>query len=443
MPGVAGEVPVPGTANGYQPGDLWRFRAKKGQPVIVDVEASRLGSDLDSWIEILDEEGNLLPRATLRSVARTFVTFRDHDARGANIRVEAWNELEINDYIYTGGQLLRIKAMPTHPDSDMIFFSRKGWRIGYLGTTPTHLPKGTPMYKVEIHPPEAQFPPNGFPVFRIPYANDDGGPGWGKDSHLWFDPPRDGIYHVRIQDARNRQASPNDLRFAYRLTIRPPEPSFTVQFDPQKPKVWRGGAVPITVTADRIDGFDGPISIRLEGLPSGLSAPATTIPAGEWTTAFALYADEKARTSPETGPIRLIATAQIGGREVTRRVTGGKPNIVDPGDIVTTTSTSEVRLVAGGEARLTVTIQRRNGFKGRVPLEVRGLPHGVKVKDIGLNGILINENETTRTFVLYAAPWVPPQDQPIVVLARREGKNTLHAARSVLLHVVQSKAAVK
>ena len=41
-----------------------------------------------------------------------------------------------------------------------------------------------------------------------------------------------------------------------------------------------------------------------------------------------------------------------------------------------------------------MNVERRNGFTGRIPLEVRGLPHGVRVLDIGLNGILITEKET-------------------------------------------------
>jgi hypothetical protein len=87
--------------------------------------------------------------------------------------------------------------------------------------------------------------------------------------------------------------------------------------------------------------------------------------------------------------------------------------------------------------KVTVRVDRRNGFKGRVPLDVRGLPHGVHVLDVGLNGILITENETTRTFVIYAEPWVQPTVHPFVVLARNERKGTEHAARSVLLKVIR------
>jgi len=62
------------------------------------------------------------------------------------------------------------------------------------------------MYKVGIHPPGSTFPPNGFPVFTLYYRNDDGGPGYGRDSRIFFDPPADGEYRVRIRDAAARAA---------------------------------------------------------------------------------------------------------------------------------------------------------------------------------------------------------------------------------------------
>ena len=98
-------------------------------------------------------------------------------------------------------------------------------------------------------------------------------------------------------------------------------------------------------------------------------------------------------------------------------------------------TTVEVTLKPGGQVKLTVRIERRAGFAGRVPVEVRGLPHGVHALDIGLNGILVNENETARTVVLYAEPWVQPMERPFVVLAKREGKGTEHAAKAVMLKV--------
>jgi hypothetical protein len=367
----------------------------------------------------------------LRSVSRTFTTFRDHDSSGPGIRIETWNDLAINDYLYVGNELVRIKALPRNPDDDCQFVSVAGQRQGFLDTTPAHHSLGTPMYKVTIHPPGTTFPPNGFPVIALPYRNDDGGPGYGKDSRLVFDVPADGEYRVRVGDARGLGGP----MYAYRLTVRPPRPSYDVSFKPTNPAVWKGNAIPVTVTADRSDGFDGPIDVRLDTLPAGLSAPATTIPASEESSAFALYAEPNATLPEKLPPLKLIAKAMIDGKEVTREATGGAPKVVEPGDLDTVTGQSDVSVVPGQQTRLLVKIERHNGHKGRVPLEVRGLPYGVRVLDIGLNGILITEKETSRTFVIYAEPWVKPIEHPFVVLSRRESTGNEYAAKSVLLKV--------
>jgi hypothetical protein len=198
--------------------------------------------------------------------------------------------------------------------------------------------------------------------------------------------------------------------------------------------VWKGGAVPLTVTATRIDGFDGPIRLSLNGLPGGFHAPATFVEPGQTTTAFALFAEADAAVPPNTS-IRLVAKGTVGGKEVVREVPLAGPKLVEPGDIVTTTRQSEVVIRPGAEARLVVDVERRNKFGGRVPVEVRGLPHGVRVLNVGLNGILLTERDTTREIVIYAEPWVKPTEHPVVVTAKREGKNTDHAAKSVLLKV--------
>src|SRR5712691_3557381 len=109
----------------------------------------------------------------------------------------------------------------------------------------------------------------------------------------------------------------------------------------------------------------------------------------------------------------LVARAKITGQDVVKQVAGGLPKVIDPGDIVTTTEKAEVTVKPGGQVTLMVHIERRNGFNGRVPVEVRGLPHGVRVLDIGLNGILITEKDTRRTIEIFCEPWVMPTEHPI------------------------------
>jgi len=411
--------------------DSWRIGAHKGETLLVEITARRLGSPLDSVIEITDDQGQLVPRATLRCLAKTYTTFRDHDSSSPGIRMETWNDLAVNDYLLVGNELVRIRALPKNPDDDCQLFSEGGQRRGYLGTTPTFHPMGEPMYKAAIHPPGTRFAPNGLPLVTLFYRNDDGGGNLGKDSQLIFDPPADGTYRVRVRDARGQGGA----LYSYRLTIRPPRPGFSLRFSPTKPSISKGSAAPINVTAERSEGYEGLIELRLDNLPPGLSAPATTIPGGENSTSFALFASPDMKMPATAKPLRLVGWAPIGGQEVQHTVDGDVPVLIEPGDLVTTTHQGEVSIRPGGQVRLTVAIERRNGFTGRVPIEVRGLPHGVRVLDIGLNGILVTPLETTRTMVLYADPWVEPTTHPFVVFARREGKNTEHAARSVLLRV--------
>ena len=441
--GTATLAAVPGTADGElaRPGESHRvrFRAKKGERLVVETAAARLGSPVDSFVEILDSDGKPVPKATLRCTARGSVCLRDRSSSDVGIRLETWDGMAMGDYLYADGEVMKIDELPMNRDDDCKFMVVEGKRVGYLGTTPKYHALGSTLYRVAAFPPGATFPPNGMPVFPLFERNDDGGPGYGKDSRVFFDPPADGEYVARVADA----AGAGGPGYAYRLTVRPPRPDFAVKFTPTAPDVWKGKAVPVTVTATRIDGFDGPIHVRFEGLTAPFRIPPTTVQPGRVTATTAIAAGDG--PAPAKSPkFRLMATAVIDGREVVREVTGGVPEVADNPNLVTSTDRTEVDLRPGGEARLKVTVERRNGFKDRVPLEVLGLPYGVRVMDIGLNGILVLPGQTEREVRLYAEPWVEPTDRPFVVVARggtpqaaaqRRGAGAEYAAPPLTLKV--------
>ena len=427
-PGLESPLTWPVTINGRcEPIGLWRFAAQAGQTIIAEVEARRLGSPLDSVIEILDLDQRPIPVATLRCVGQTFVTLRNHDSRGGGIRIENWDGFAINDYLFGNGELMRIFELPRNNDDDIRLFTAGGQRLGFLGTTTSYHGLGAPLYRVEVHPPGASFPPNGYPVFTLDARNDDGGAGFGKDSRLTFTAPRTGEYLIRISDARNR----SDPRLVYRLTLRLPRPDFDLRAEPKRPAIPKGGAVAVTVTANRRDGHHEAIPIEVLDLPPGVQAPPTAIPAGESSTTFALFADAEATLPAEMKPLVVVGTA--GGQ--TRRAEIGTVTLSDPGEIVTRTTEPALRLTPGGTVSLTVQIERRGEFKARVPIEVRGLPHGVRVQDVGLNGILITEADTERTMSIYCEPWVAPQLLQIAVVARSEKSGRGYAARGVRLEI--------
>jgi WD40 repeat protein len=425
---------VPGSADGIlaKPGatQLLRFPATRGQRLIVEVLASRIGSPLDSLIEILTEQGEPLQRATLRAVAQTAIVLRDHDSDKPGIRIETWNDLKTNDYLYAGSELMRIKALPKNPDDDCQFYQVDGKRVGFLDTTPTHHAMNETLYKVEIHPPGSTFPPNGLPVFPLPYFNDDGGPGFQRDSRIAFDPPATGTYQIRLRDTRGRGGD----HYAYRVTVRPPQPDFAINVNPMSPTVPQGSGLPLAITATRSDEFDGPIAIRFPQIQPPFSAPDTLIEAGQLTATVPLMA-ESGSSAKAPSEILVRAEARIDGQLVIREARLTAPKLGPAGDLRTTTSVSEVSVKPGGEVRMLVRIERRSGFNARVPIEVRGLPHGVRVENIGLNGILMPPGIAEREIVIRAEPWVQAISLPFVVVARNEGKKTEHAAPAVVLNI--------
>lgn len=443
-------VTLPVTINGHIAGGAvpdeayFRFTAKKGQRLSIDVTASRLGSPLDSVVEVLDAQGNAIPRATIRCLNETTTTLSDRDSRTNGIRLVSTAELHEGDYLMVGDELDRIDTIPDQPDADTILKSMGGLRIAYLGTSPDVHAVNTPVYKAQILPPDAEFPSNGLPVFHLAWRNDDGGPGYGSDSMLDFLVPADGDYFVHLKDVRGMEGSD----FAYRLSIREQAPDFRLSTDPANPNIPRGGTIAVTVSLDMIRGFDGPIDVEVKGLPRGVSASKATILPGQISTVVVLTATPDADSDAHAVPIKVLGHAIVDGQELTRTANREESDdqplqlasITPAPDVTVTTETKEVALEPGKEVTVTLKIARHNGFAGRVPCSIENLPPGVSVVNLGLNGVLVTEAQTSRTFTLRAEDWAKPIDQPIYVDAVVESNSsTRHPSAPILLKVAPSR----
>jgi len=294
------------------------------------------------------------------------------------------------------------------------------------------------VYKVQILPPGAKLSPNGLPVAHLFYRNDDGGPGYGKDSLLHFTAPADGEYIVSIRDVQGLGGE----TYSYRLTARHPRPDFRLTVNPRNPNVPVGGAIPVTVTAIRMDGFDGPIEVSLGDLPAGLRASTGVIASGQVSTTIALSAEPNAKLDAAV-PLKAMGKAAISGATIARLANPEDHlkliSLMPRGDILMTAETKEVTIEPGGSAEITVSIARQGDFRGRVPVEVRNLPPRVRVLDVGLNGVLLNEDESKRSFTINALSNAEPVDQLIYVagaIETRSGQQNSYAApQAIRLHV--------
>lgn len=432
-----------GKENGDKDQDVFRFKARKGQRIVFSVMAQRLGSPLDSVIEVLDAKGVVVPRATLRPIWQTAVTLRDHNSADRGIRLESWSGIKAGDFVLIGNELLQVEELPKHPDADVVVKGYRGRRAGMEDTTPEGHALNSPVYRVEIHKPGAEFPPNGMPTINLVYRNDDGGPLYGKDSHLTFIAPEDGQYYVRIRDVRGH----SDKQFAYRLTIAEPDPGFALAVSPSNPNVPRGGRVPVTVFANRIDGFDGRIDVQITDLPDGLRATTGTILPGHNSVVLTLSASDNVSLN-EPVALRVRGRAEVNGREVIRNAVADEPISLisvstSPDLYITSVEPQELTVEPGGRVRVSVKIKRANGFEGRVPISVQNLPFLLGVPDIGLNGILITEKEEGRDFYIVADPRTEPLEQTIYVTGRVETNSSVaseHASVPIKLKVVPKRS---
>jgi hypothetical protein len=443
-----GAISVPVTVNGKIDNagveNRYRFHASKGEQLVFEVNARRLGSDLDSYLEILDAKGQPIERAMARPVWATALTLRDHDSAGRGLRILAWDGIKVGDYVMVGGEIVRTDALPLSPDNDAVFEGFGGQRTAFFDTTPEAHAVDSAVYKVQILPPGTKVSPNGLPVAHLFYRNDDGGPGYGKDSLLHFTAPADGDYIVSIRDVQGLGGE----QYAYRLTARHPRPDFRLTVNPKNPNVPRGGAMPLTVAAVRLDGFDGPIDVTLPDLPSGLHTSGGVIAPGQVSTTLALSADSNANLDAAV-PLKAVGKASIGGAIVARSANPEDHlkliSLMPRADIVMTAETKEVTIEPGGSAQITVSIVRQGDFRGRVPVDMRNLPPRVRVLDVGLNGVLLNEDESRRSFTIDALPNAEPVDQLIYVsgsIETRSGQQNSYASPQPIRLRVKAKAAV-
>jgi hypothetical protein len=447
-PSQAQELTVPGGVSGRigHDGDVdvYRFRAREGETIVVELYGRRLGSPIDSVVTILDARDRPIPRAVLRPVDRTEVAFRDHPSTTPSIRLTHWDNMEINDYLLVGRELMRIQALPRNLDDDCVFWGQQGQRLGWLETTPEQHPIGQTMYKVEIHPPGTVFPPSGVPITTLTYQNDDGGPGYTEDSRVTFRAPADGEYRVRVEDVRGLGGGDS----AYHLVLRKPRPSFQVVLGTENPSIPRGGTELVNLTLLRRDGFDAAVEVIAERLPPGITTRPVRIESHELTGILALSADASAPAfSPPTWRVvaREVApsAAARGTPPCRQEIDPGGPN----GGWITVTPASNLKVSArpdrvvihpGERVSMTLAVRRAPAFSGRVPIDVKNLPQGVKVLDIGLNGVLVTEKQVERTVFLQAEPWVRPMARPFYAVGKAESAGTEDSSAPIELVIQPS-----
>ena len=428
--------------------DVFKFPAEKGRSVMFEVKAARDKSPLDSFVEILHADGTSVCQVRLQAVRDSYFTFRGKDSDTSDdFRMFNWQEMELNEYLYSDGEVVKLWLYPRGPDSGYKVYPGLGNRFTYFGTTPTAHALQAPAFLVEAHPPDEVLTATGLPEFPIYFENDDDPlRQWGSDSRLMFDPPADGNYLVRIRDARDFQGAD----FKYQLMIRSPQPDFSVETGGTDVTLFPGVGQELSFKATRLDGYDGPIEIIAENLPAGFSFSGPIEIQAEQLQAFGTLIAEKDAVVPTEDAlkqIRFTAKAKISGRDVTHEAGGLKSlSVGAPPKVIvrilsseqqaagTVEQTPELTVWAGETVRAFLRVERQN-HDGLIELgkedSGRNMPHGVFVDNIGLNGLMLLSGQTEREFFITTADWVPETSRLFHLKSNVDGITSL----PVMLHV--------
>ncbi|GAA4421627.1 WD40 repeat domain-containing protein [Bremerella cremea] len=453
---VAFPAKITGTIHNEAAGpdiDFYRFTAKGGQTWVLETNAARMKSPLDSHISICHLDGSPVERLKLQAVRDSYFTFRGKDdSISDDFRIFNWEEMNLNQYLYCSGEVVRLWLHPRGPDSGFRVYPGEGKRWGYFDTTPLAHALGEPCYVVEPIAPGETVVPNGLPVFTLYYENDDESRRtMGDDSRLFFTVPVDGDYLVKVRDVRGFEGA----NFRYELLARAAKPDFQVNLQTKNLNIASGGAREFIVKCNRVDQFDGEISVTIDGLPSGFQATSPfTIEPGQIEAIGLVQATGEANTLTEDQlkQIKVTATATIDGQPISHDVGGFKKiEIRDKSNLTirmeaTDGGATPLSSEAGkplefaihpGETIMLKVIAERADAKGHVNFgnvgAGRNLPFAVNVANLGLNGLMIMEGSTERDIFITAHEAAEPTSR---LFHLQTGTDGGHATGPVLLHVL-------
>lgn len=276
-------------------------------------------------------------------------------------------------------------------------------------------------------------------------SNDDAGsrsggfqfPILSRDSYLRFAPPADGIYRVTALN----QTGNGGAHLIYRLLIRPLAPDFDLVVTPwpsfQNAKavsrnaavLRQGGTALLRVFAMRRNGFKEAISLRVDGLPPGVTCGPATIKAGQDTATLILKSTEDAATWQGFASIkgsagdlgRSARAATISWSIGNWDVEWTKPRLsqqlpvsvcgTEKAPIVIQPAQSRFEVALDGKLEIPFTLAKNCALKGDFIITPSGLPFSsgkaptLKLKQDATGGTLALTFKKTKEFAISPGEW--------------------------------------
>ena len=393
---VNAPVAINGRISGDKDVDQFKFKAEKGQQLILEVVASRFGSPLDALMTLTDAAGKTMQE--------------NDDAAGADARLEQ-NFGEAGDYIVRVRDLLgrngedfgyRLSVRPSRPDFRVTFapdvprinrgsgtvvtvdVQRQGGFGGPVEARLENLPHGVSAQPLLVPPDNAVSP------MVVLHASEDAPLGVHKIRLV-----ANGVINGQTAAREGKpQSNGRTVREAF-LTVldRPP---FTLEPITLSGRTEQNQSAAVEVAVRRHNGFMGEIKITPEGFSAGkesltknVEVEAVTLKAADSRATINL----KAKQDAETGERMIVfkGEAKVDGQAVTQ-YSRAIPLEIDPFPFTLSSSLPRLSVTAlsresksaASEAEFSIKASRRGWFTEDINLSVEGLPDGISINSTNL-----------------------------------------------------------
>ena len=414
VPETAEKIVLPVTVNGQIAGerdlDYFRFDATAGDVVSVDVAAARLGSPLDPVIEIHGPQGQRQAVNESRVGSDPVLSFRAPQTGEYRLLVSNLNFHGGPQYVYritvstagsnpgAGSIPLDAKGLPLVVEAEPNDTTANANSISWPVIVDGRLSQGSDedwyaftseqdqAVSVECRP----YPSGSAALPMITVCDANGGPLakastvelLPRPSRIEWRAPAAGKYFVRVRDVRQGADEA-----AYRLSIRPTRPDFSLSVATDFANVVQGARGEVDLKIDRQGGLAGAIDLAVDGLPEGVRFEPAQVAPGQEALKLAFISTDDTRPGDAllkiTGSVksgdetisRVAAAAHL-GRDV-EGVSLGSPMVEN---LQLTVRHKQVFRLFCSEAyqyanRGTIypyqmEVQRMNGFEGPILLEI-------------------------------------------------------------------------
>jgi hypothetical protein len=414
--GVNGRIDKPGDKDRYV------LAAKKGEKFLVEVYAERLGSWLDSMLIVSDKNGRqIVENDDLRAgnqqqnqQARTGVTPISDSRAEFTASADGEYIITIDDRYNSGGPeyAYRLVVTPSRPDFLLTYGPAPAQKGQPAPKTPQQAP---PTDLVNLEPGKSVAV--GIAVTRRGFDGEIELSVEGLPEHVTFEPGKvaakgaagtvtikadgDAVTHIgrarvvgtaKINDQETKrvaqseiivgQFDQNDRLHVARIeladlalaVIRREQP-LAIKVDGEA-VLGRGLEAELKIAIERKAGLKGPVEIKLDKLPKGITAEKLTIAENENEGTVKLKSEASAAIAKQK--IQIIAQGKLGAATVEAPAEVALA-IVPPFELALDPKEKELELVIGEACTLKVAVKRQGNFDGPIELAVTGLPGGVSV----------------------------------------------------------------